>query len=497
MVKQYYLGLDQGTTGDTALILNEDLELIAHGYREHKCYYPQPGYVEHDPVEVLHACKDAIAEAISKAGIEPSELACLGIDHEGESVVLWDKETGQPVYNALVWSDQRNVPYCESIMDKDPWFREKTGIMIDSYFSGTKIKWIIDNVDGVKEKLADGKILIGNLDAWLMWNFSGRQSMGTDHSTASRTLLYNMNEKKWDSEILDFFGIPEESLPVLGDSALIRGETDPFCFFGVSIPMAGTSTDQVAALFGQACVDVGGVKATYGTSGVMLMNTGNKMVRSDNGLLTTVAWALNGDITYALDGSFFTAGLTTQWLRDGLLLINSASETEAIATSVPDNGGLYFVPAFSGLVCPHWNSGARGTIIGITGGSTRAHLVRATLESTAYQFKDIFDAMQTDSGITINTMKADGGATKNGFLMQFQADLLNIPVEVPEIEEATALGAAYFALLGTGKYKDTGFIKEKWKLSRRYEPNMTQEKREELMYNWHRAVKRSLDWIEG
>ena len=496
MANKYYLGLDQGTTGDTALVLNEDLELIGRGYREHKCLYPQPGYVEHDPMNVLQACKEAIAEALDNAGISATDLACIGIDHEGESVVLWDKETGIPVYNALVWSDQRNVPYCESIMDKDAWFREKTGVMIDSYFSGTKIKWIIDNVDGVRKGIYDGKILIGNLDAWLMWNFSGGKAMGTDHSTTSRTLLYNMREKKWDNEILDFFGIPEEALPEIGDSAMIRGETDPDCFFGASVPLAGTSTDQVAALLGQACVDVGGVKATFGTSGVMLMNTGSKMVRSENGLLTTVAWALNGNVTYALDGTFFTAGLTTQWLRDGLLLINHASETEAIATSVSDNGGIYFVPAFSGLVAPHWNSGARGTIIGITGGSTRAHLVRATLESTAYQFKDIVDAMEMDSGIKITSMKADGGATKNGFLMQFQADLLDMPVEVPEIEEATALGAAYFAVMGIGKYIDTEFIKKKWKLRKRYEPKMTKDKREELMHNWHRAVKRSLDWVE-
>ena len=496
MLKHYYLGLDQGTTGDTALILNEDLELVARGYREHKNYYPKPGYVEHDPIEVLNAAKEAIAEALDKAGIKAEDLACLGIDHEGESVVLWDKNTGAPVYNALVWSDLRNLSYCDSIMDKDDWFREKTGIMIDSYFSGTKIKWILDNVDGVQEKAAKGDLLIGNLDAWLMWNFSGGTVMSTDHSTASRTLLYNMKEKRWDPEILDFFGIPGESLPTIGDSALVRGETDPACFFGAAIPMAGTSTDQVAALLGQACVDVGGVKATYGTSGVMLMNTGNKMVLSDNGLLTTVAWSLDGNVTYALDGSFFTAGLTTQWLRDGALMINNAAETEAIALSVEDNGGVYFVPAFSGLVAPHWNSRARGTIIGITGGTTKAHLVRAALEATAYQFCDIFDAMEADSGIKINMMKADGGATKNGFLMQFQADMLGIPVEVPVIEEATALGAAYFALMGTGIYPDTAFIKEHWKLRKRYEPNMSSEKREELLHFWHKAVKRSLDWAE-
>lgn len=497
MAKNYYLGLDQGTTGDTALILNEDLDLIARGYKEHSSYYPQPGYVEHDPIEVLQACMSAISEAITKAGITPGDLACIGIDHEGESVVLWNKETGKPVYNALVWSDQRNVSYCESIMDKDPWFQEKTGIMIDSYFSGTKIKWILDNVEGVKELAADGKLLIGNFDAWLMWNFSGGKVMSTDHSTASRTLLYNMNEKCWDKEILDFFGIPADSLPLIENSAGIRGETAPDHFFGVSIPMAGISTDQVAALFGQACTEPGGVKATYGTSGVMLMNTGHKKVSSDNGLLTTVAWAMNDEITYALDGSFFTAGLTTQWLRDGLLMINSASETEAIATSVKDNAGVFFVPAFSGLVAPHWNASARGTIIGITGGTTRAHIVRAALEATAYQFKDIFDAMEIDSGIKINTMKADGGATKNNFLMQFQSDILGIPVEVPVIEEATALGAAYFALLGIGQFKDTAFITDKWKRAKRFEPQMSEDQRASLMHDWHRAVERAKNWIES
>ena len=374
--------------------------------------------------------------------------------------------------------------------------REKTGLMADSYFSGPKIKWIIDNVDGVKEKIQEGRILAGTLDTWLIWKMTHGRVHVTDCSTASRTMMLNIHTGKWDEEILDILGISKSILPEICDSSMMYGKTDPLDFLGASIPISGSVVDQQAALFGQACFRSGTIKCTYGTGCFMLMNTGDKAVYSKNGLLTTVAWKLNNKMTFALDGGIYITGAATQWLRDGIKIIKNASETEEMAYSVKDNGGVYFVPAFSGLAAPHWDSYARGTIVGITGGTTREHIVRATLEATAYQVKDNLDVMNMDSDMPITIMRADGGATANNFLMQFQADLLGIPVDVPVIQDTTALGAAQLAALGIGEFDSIEQLEGNWKLAKRYEPKMSVDERESLLYNWHRAVERAKNWSE-
>jgi len=494
---KYYLGLDQGTTGETALIFDADFRLISKGYREHHNLYPQPGWVEHDAIEILNSAISAVDKALYAGHVSISDIACIGIDHEGESVVAWDKSTGKPIYNAIVWADKRQADYCENLKKQyGDFISDKTGVMVDSYFSATKISWILDNVQLAHELEKENKLLVGNIDAWLMWNFSGGRIFNTDYSTASRTMLFNINENRWDEDILKLFNIPDNILPTICESSGIRGQTDPEHFLGAAVPIAGGCTDQVAALFGQACISKGNVKTTYGTSGVMLMNTGDTIIRSNNGLLTTIGWSLKGNITYALDGSFYTAGAATQWLRDGLEIIEKASDTEKIAFNIGENGDVYFVPAFSGLAAPNWDPYARGTIIGITGGTKKAHIIRATLESTAYQVKDIFDAMEQDGNVKISSMKVDGGATANNFLMQFQSDILGVPIEVPEIMEATALGAAYFAAIGLGDYASENFVEKHWKVARRFEPQMSEDERDHLMYKWHRAVSRAQGWIE-
>ena len=374
--------------------------------------------------------------------------------------------------------------------------REKTGLMADSYFSGPKIKWIIDNVDGVKEKIQEGRILAGTLDTWLIWKMTHGRVHVTDCSTASRTMMLNIHTGKWDEEILDILGISKSILPEICDSSMMYGKTDPLDFLGASIPISGSVVDQQAALFGQACFRSGTIKCTYGTGCFMLMNTGDKAVYSKNGLLTTVAWKLNNKMTFALDGGIYITGAATQWLRDGIKIIKNAAETEEMAYSVKNNGGVYFVPAFSGLAAPHWDSYARGTIVGITGGTTREHIVRATLEATAYQVKDNLDVMNMDSDMPITIMRADGGATANNFLMQFQADLLGIPVDVPVIQDTTALGAAQLAALGIGEFDSIEQLEGNWKLAKRYEPKMSVDERESLLYNWHRAVERAKNWSE-
>ena len=488
-MKRYYLGLDNGTTGTTALLLDENWKQVGRGYREVSQRYPQDGYAEQDAEEIWRSLQDAALDACRDAGIEPSQIACVGLDNVGETVVLWDKVTGKPVGPAIGWQDRRTAALCEELEKTHGGFvRERAGIGIDSYFSATKLRWIIDNVAGVKEGIAAGRILGGTLDGWLIWKLTGGKANATDPSTASRTLLMNFKTGEWDDELLRLFGVPREILPEIRGNAALRGDTDPDAFLGVSIPVSGAAVDQQAALFGQACLRPGMVKCTYGTGCFLLMQTGERPAVSTHGLLTTVAWKLDGKLQYALDGGVYVAGAATQWLRDNLGIIASASETEQLALDAGSNGGVYFVPAFSGLGAPHWDPRARGAILGLTGGTTREQLVRATLEATAYQVRDVFDAMCADAGMPIERLRADGGAAVNGFLMQFQADLLGVPVDVPEITETTAFGAAYLAAIGI-KAASAQALPEHWKLAHSFEPKMGEDERQALLRGWRRAVE--------
>ena len=497
MAGKYYLGLDSGTTGTTALVMDQDWNVAGRGYKELTQRYPHPGWVEHDAMEIWDSVLYAVSEACRKAGINATQLRCIGIDNQGETVVLWDKTTGIPVYNAIVWQDRRTAKYADSITEKyGNMVREKTGLMIDAYFSATKIRWIIDNVPGVREKIKEKKILAGTLDTWLIWKLTHGQVFVTDVKTASRTMLMNIHTGQWDQDILDALDIDKSMLAEICDSSHIYGKTDPLDFFGTEIPISGSAVDQQAALFGQACYKPGAIKCTYGTGCFMLMNTGDKPIYSRNGILTTVAWGLNGKMTFALDGGVYVTGAATQWLRDGLKIIDNADQTEAMAVAAGNNGDVYFVPAFSGLAAPHWDSYARGTIIGITGGTTREQIVRACLEATAYQVKDNLDVMKLDANIPITAMRVDGGAVANGFLMQFQADILGIPVDIAAVHDTTPLGAAYLAALAIGDFHDLDEIQAKWKLERSYEPKMSVDERETLLYKWHKAVERSKNWAE-
>lgn len=498
MARKFYLGLDQGTTGTTALILDENWNVVARGYKEHSQIYPNPSWVEHDPMEIWNSMLESIDMALKGAGVDPHEIACIGLDNQGETCMVWDKNTGKPVYNAIVWQDRRTARYADKLAEQaGDMIREKTGLVIDAYFSATKFKWILDNVEGAMEKAKAGELIAGTLDSWMIWKLTHGGVHVTDYSTASRTMLLNIHTGEWDSEILDVVGIPRKILPEICNSAEIYGYTDPLDFFGVRIPISGSVVDQQAALFGQACYTSGSVKTTYGTGCFMLMNTGDTPVYSQNGLLTTVGWGLDKKMTFALDGGIYIAGAAVQWLRDKLHLIGKSSETEAMAYSAKSTGGVYFVPAFAGLAAPHWDQYARGTIVGITGGTTKEQLVRATLESVAYQVKDNLDVMIKDSKIPIDIMRVDGGMVANKFLMQFQADILGIPVDVPVITETTALGAAYLAAFGIGEYEDLHELSSKWQLAERFEPKMSTDQRETLLYNWHRAVERSKAWEEN
>lgn len=498
-MSKYYLGIDQGTTGTTVLILDEEWNQIARGYKEHTQYYPKPGWVEHDPLEIWEKLKEAVGMAVKEAGVENmDDIVCAGLDNQGETVMLWDNVTGMPVYNAIVWQDKRTAREADAIAKQyGDMIREKTGLVVDAYFSATKIKWIIDNVNGVKENIERNRINAGTLDSWMIWKMTHGRVFVTDQSTASRTMLFNIHTNDWDDEILDAIGIPRSILPEIKDSAGVYGTTDPLDFWGARIPISGSVVDQQAALFGQACFDPGTVKTTYGTGCFMLMNTGDKPIYSENGLLTTVGWGLDqGKMTFALDGGIYIAGAAVQWLRDKLKIIENAAETQTMAESVADTGGVFFVPAFSGLAAPHWDQYARGTMVGITGGTSREHLVRATLESEAYQVKDNLDVMEKDSGIRIQVMRVDGGGSNNDFMMQFQADILGIPVDVPVINDTTALGAAYLAAYGVGIFKSLDEIKGKWKRKKRFEPKMDQETRKRLLSRWHKAIERAKDWEE-
>lgn len=498
MAKKLRLGLDQGTTGTTAILFDEEWRMAGRGYQEITQYYPKDGWVEHDPIEILNSVQIAVHQALEAAKARPEDIDCMGVDHEGESVVVWDADTGQPVYPAIVWQDRRTTAYVDQIKPQyTAMIQERTGLPLDPYFSATKLKWILDFVDPQRRQLRSGRLLMGTMDVWITWNLTRGGCYATDASTASRTMLYNIHTGRWDPDILTLMELEEDALPQIKDSAALYGCTDPESFFGIRCPIYSVIVDQQAALFGQACIKPGMLKTTYGTGSFMLMNTGNVPALSSNGLLTTVAWQLNGHRFYALDGGNYIAGAATQWLRDGLRIISNASQTEQMAIQAGGNGGVYFVPAFTGLAAPYWDSHARGMLIGITGGTTREHIVRAALEAIAFQVKDVLDVMCRETNISIPVLRCDGGAVCNQFLMQFQADILNLPLEIPEIQDTTALGAAYMAALGSQGFSSPEDMTIHWKASRRYEPRMSADEREQLLYNWHCAVKRSLHWTKN
>jgi glycerol kinase len=497
MAGDYVLSIDQGTTGTTVIIFDHEGAIVGRDYSEFTQHYPRPGWVEHDADEIWDVSMGVVEEALGDANISANDLAAVSITNQRETTVMWDRSSGEPVHHAIVWQDRRTADFCSELMERglEDTFRDKTGLVIDAYFSGTKAKWLLDNVEGLRERAQNGEIAFGTIDSWLVYKLTGGRVHITDYSNASRTLMYNIYDLKWDEEILDILDVPREVLPEVKPSSYVFGETDPDAFFGASIPVAGIAGDQQAALFGQACYEEGLAKNTYGTGSFVLMNTGIEAVPSKEGLLTTIAWGIGDEpVEYALEGAIFITGAAVQWLRDGLEIIKDAAETEELAKSIDSNDGVYFVPALVGLGAPHWDSYARGTIVGITRGNTRAHLARAALESMAYQTRDVVVAMERDSEIQLKELRADGGAVANTFLMQFQADILGVPVEVPEITETTALGSAYMAGLATGFWESREEIDAKWKLAQRYDPQMTEEEREQLHRRWLNAVERSRDW---
>jgi glycerol kinase len=499
MADGYVLAIDQGTTGTKVIIFDAEATVKALAYSEFTQHYPQPGWVEHDAEQIWEVCLRLVREALEKANVSANELRAIGITNQRETVVLWDRASGEAIARAIVWQDRRTAPLCDELKAQghEAAFRSKTGLVIDPYFSGTKIKWLLDDVPGLRERAKRGEVAFGTIDSWLIWKLTGERVHVTDYSNASRTLVYNIKELRWDDELLEILDIPAALLPEVLPSSHLYGHTDPSVFFGERIAVAGVAGDQQAALFGQACYSKGLAKNTYGTGSFLLLNTGQTIVPSREGLLTTIAWGIGDEpVEYALEGAIFITGAAVQWLRDGLGIIESATETEELAKSVNSNEGVYFVPALVGLGAPHWDAYARGLIVGITRGTTRAHLARAALESMCYQSRDVLEAMERDSGIKLKEIRADGGAVHNNFLMQFQADVLNVPVDVPLVEETTALGAAYLAGLAVGFWESREEIDAKWKLARRYEPRMSEEERTSLYASWLRAVERAKGWAQ-
>ncbi len=490
MVEKYILSLDQGTTSSRAILFNKKGEIVHIAQKEFTQYFPKPGWVEHNANEIWASILSVIAEVLTESGKKAEQIAGIGITNQRETTVVWDKETGIPIYHAIVWQSRQTNEICEELKEKgyNQLFREKTGLLIDPYFSGTKVKWILDHVEGAREKAEQGKLLLGTIDSWLIWKLSGGKAHITDYSNASRTLLYNIHKLEWDKELLEILGIPKSMLPEVRPSSEVYAKTASYHFFGQEIPIAGAAGDQQAALFGQACFNEGMAKNTYGTGCFMLMNTGNKAVQSQHGLLTTIAWGLNGKVEYALEGSIFVAGSAIQWLRDGLRMLKKAKDSEAYALKVGSTDGVYVVPAFVGLGTPYWDSDVRGAVFGLTRGTTKEHFIRATLESLAYQTKDVLAAMEADSKIELKTLRVDGGAVSNHFLMQFQADLLNVPVERPKINETTALGAAYLAGLAVGYWTDQAEISKQWVIEQSFIPEMDEQRRKLLYSGWKKAV---------
>lgn len=488
-MKKYILAIDQGTTSTRAILFNHKSEIVSVAQKEFTQYFPEPGWVEHDAEEIWETVKFVLKKSLLDSGISPNEIASIGITNQRETTVIWDKKTGKPIYNAIVWQSRQTTDICEELKIHNELFRSKTGLLIDAYFSGTKVKWLLDHVPGAREKAEIGDLLFGTIDTWLIWKLTDGAVHVTDYSNASRTLMYNIHDLKWDDELLDLLAVPAQILPEVRESSEIYGYTSESLFAGHKIPIGSAVGDQQAALFGQACFEVGEVKNTYGTGCFMLMNTGGKPVKSEHGLITTITWGLNGKVEYALEGSVFVAGSAVQWLRDGLQMIETAPESETLAEMVDSTEGVYVVPAFVGLGAPHWDSDARGAVFGLTRGTTKAHFIRATLESLAYQTKDLVSAMEEDSRIPLCSLKVDGGAVSNNFLMQFQSDLLGVPVNVFGIQETTALGAAYLAGLAVGFWKDQEELKEMKSGSSVFKPSMFEAQREELYRGWQRAVQ--------
>lgn len=495
---KYVLALDQGTTSSRAIVFDHAGSIVSVAQQEFPQIYPSPGLVEHDP-EAIWSSQLAVArEALQKAGASASDVAALGITNQRETAIVWDKTTGKPVFNAIVWQSRLTVPICDALKAKgfDKEIRERTGLVTDAYFSGTKVKWILDNVPGVREKAERGEALFGNVDTFLMWRLSKGRVHVTDPSNASRTLMYNIYKGEWDDVILKELGVPRSMLPEVKPSSGVFGETDSE-FFGGAIKMAGDAGDQQAATFGQACYEVGMAKNTFGTGNFMLMNTGSKGVPSQNGLLTTIAWGIGNQVTYALEGAIFITGAAVQWLRDELGIIKKSADVETLAGSVPDNGGVYMVPAFVGLGAPYWDSYARGTIVGLTRGSNAGNVARAVLESMCYQTRDVLEAMTADSKVDVKTLRVDGGAVVNNLLMQFQADIIGVPVQRPKVAETTALGAAYLAGLAVGFWSSQHELAEHWAVDRTFEPQMSANQRDKLYAGWKRAVERSMHWEQA
>ena len=498
MDRKYIMALDQGTTSSRAILFDKEGNVVATSQKEFTQFYPKIGWVEHNPMEIWGSQSGVMREVLETNSIRPEEVCAIGITNQRETTIVWEKSTGKPIYNAIVWQCRRTSEICDELKEKgsEKLIKDKTGLILDAYFSATKIKWILDNVEGAREKAENGELLFGTVDTWLIWNLTRGKVHVTDYTNAARTMLYNIKELKWDDEILEILDIPKSMLPDVKPSSYIYGHTDEGMLSGAQIPIAGCAGDQQAALFGQTCFEEGSAKNTYGTGCFMLMNTGENIVESKHGLLTTIAWGVDGKVEYALEGSIFIGGASIQWLRDELRVLYDAKQSEFYANSVKDTNGVYVVPAFTGLGAPYWDMYARGAIMGLTRGANRAHLVRATLESIAYQVKDVLNAMQEDSGLKLKDLRVDGGASSNNFLMQFQSDILDVNIDRPKVVETTALGAAYLAGLAVEFYNNKDEIKKSWIIDREFIPNMSYDKRNLLYKGWKKAVSRSLLWAK-
>ena len=495
-MKQYVIALDQGTTSSRCILFDREQNIVGVAQREFTQIYPKPGWVEQDPMEIWSSQSSVLTEVLAQTGIAPTEVAAIGITNQRETTIVWDKATGRPIYNAIVWQCRRTASLCEELKAEgafSDYIKEHTGLLIDAYFSATKLKWILDHVEGARERARAGELLFGTVDSWLVWKLTGGKAHVTDYTNASRTMLFDIQNLCWDEEICRRLDIPMEMLPQVCSSSQVYGFAN---LQGVEVPIAGIAGDQQAALFGQGCFQPGEAKNTYGTGCFLLMNTGEQLCRSENGLLTTIALGLNGRVQYALEGSVFVGGAVIQWVRDELRFISESRDAEYYASKVPDTGGVYLVPAFTGLGAPYWDMYARGALVGLTRGTNRDHIIRAAQESIAYQSWDLVDAMEKDTGIPLSALNADGGASRDKFLMQFQADILNKPVRRPVIRETTALGAALLAGLATGVWSSQEEVKSRMKTDSLYEPAMDEAKRQKLLRGWHKAVGRSLDWAE-
>lgn len=490
-MEKYIMSIDQGTTSSRAILFDKEGDIKGVAQREFKQYFPKSGWVEHDANEIWTSVLAVMTEVLNENEINADQIEGIGITNQRETTVIWDKNTGRPIYHAIVWQSRQTQSICHELKEQghEETFRNKTGLLLDPYFAGTKVKWILDNVDGAREKAENGDLLFGTIDTWLVWKLSGGEAHITDYSNASRTLMYNIYDLQWDDELLDLLNVPKQLLPEVKESSEIYAHTKDYHFFGQEVPISGIAGDQQAALFGQACFERGDVKNTYGTGGFMLMNTGEEPFKSESGLLTTIAYGLDGKVNYALEGSIFVSGSAIQWLRDGLRIINSAPQSENYATRVDSTDNVYFVPAFVGLGTPYWDSEARGAIFGLSRGTEKEHFIRATLESLCYQTRDVMEAMSKDSKIEVNNLRVDGGAVKNNFIMQFQADIVNTAVERPEIQETTALGAAYLAGLAVGFWDSKDEIANRWQLETEFTPQMSEEDRTKLYKGWKKAVE--------